>query len=157
MVDKNPESLLVVVDGSEEMEAALHFACCHAVHTQAMITLLYVQETPEFHHWLGVQNIARHEERETGEKILDQAAEKVFTLTGMRPALDVREGSLIDAFFQLLEADSSINHVILAASQNSNSPGPIISYALSKGLKRLHVPITIVPGNLSCSDIEKIA
>ena len=54
---------------------------------------------------------------------------------------------------QLVEEEPSISIVVLAASTENDSPGPVISYMLTRTNKRMRVPFTIVPGVLSDEEI----
>src|SRR3546814_14455469 len=58
---------LVVVDESEEMKVALHFACLRVKRTGGRVALPYVQATAEFQHWMAVGDLMRAEGREQGE------------------------------------------------------------------------------------------
>ena len=61
---------LVVVDDSEEMKVALHFACRRAKTSGGRIALLHVQEPADFQHWMAVGDIMREEARTEGEEVL---------------------------------------------------------------------------------------
>ncbi len=52
---KSPRFFLVVIDDSEELHQALHFACVRARSTEARIALVYVIAPAEFAHWAGVE------------------------------------------------------------------------------------------------------
>ena len=54
---------------------------------------------------------------------------------------------MILSYFVLF--DLSITKLILGGSVQSKSPGPLVSYFTGKGLSKLRVPLTIVPGNLA--------
>lgn len=152
-----PRVFLVVVDDSEEMEVALHFACLRARKTGGRVALLYVQEPAEFHHWLGVGEIIQHERREEAEARLQDLSDRANQIAGTVPMLMVREGKRAEELFKLLDEDDTISIVVLGASTRSEGPGPIINYMLNKGQNRLRVPITIVPGSLTKEDVEQLA
>ena len=46
--------LLVVVDDSDEMPIALHFACRRAEHTDGRVALLYLPDKADFQRWLAI-------------------------------------------------------------------------------------------------------
>ena len=69
------------------------------------------------------------------------------------PMLYVREGDPGEELFKLVDEEPSISIVVLAASAENESPGPVISYMLSRTTTRMRVPVTIVPGVLSDEEI----
>ena len=60
--------LLVLVDDSEELHQALHYACKRASAADMRIALLYVIAPAEFAHWAGVGELMRQEAREYAEE-----------------------------------------------------------------------------------------
>ncbi|MDW3205419.1 MAG: universal stress protein [Alphaproteobacteria bacterium] len=147
---------LVVVDDSEEMEVALRFACLRAKNTGGRVALLYVQEPAEFHHWLGVGELIQQERREEAEARLSDLSTRAQEISGSIPILLVREGKRGEELLALLDEDPSISIVVLAASTDSEGPGPIISYMMKQGGSRMRVPLTIVPGSLSVEQVEQL-
>ena len=83
---------LVVVDETEEMKAALRFACRRALHTGGRVALFYAIEPPEFQHWQGVERMMQEEARQHAEEMLQALAAKVQADTGKMPILYLREG-----------------------------------------------------------------
>jgi len=144
---------LVLVDDSDEMRVALHFACLRAKHTGGRLALLYVQEPADFQHWMAVEDLMREERREEAEARLQELSAEVQDWAGSMPMLYVREGDRGEELFKLVEEEPSISVVVLAASTESDSPGPVINYMLSRTTKQMRVPITIVPGLLSDEEI----
>lgn len=147
---------LVVVDDSEEMEVALRFACLRAKNTGGRVALLYVQEPAEFHHWLGVGELIQSERREEAEARLSDLSARAQEISGSIPMLLVREGKRGEELLKLLDEDPSISIVVLAASTDSEGPGPVISYMMKQGGSRMRVPLTIVPGSLSVEQVEQL-
>lgn len=154
--DDRQRVFLVVVDDSEEMQVALRFACLRAKNTGGRVALLYVQEPAEFHHWLGVGELIQHERREEAEARLQELSSKAQEISGTMPILLVREGKRGEELLTLLDEDPSISIVVLAASTDSEGPGPVISYMMKQGGARMRVPLTIVPGSLSRDQVEQL-
>lgn len=149
-------TFLVVVDDSEEMQIALHFACLRARNTHGVVALLYVQEPAEFQHWLGVGEIMQQEGREAAEALLQELSARVNKLSGAFPVLHVMEGDRAEQLYALIENDPSISVVVLGANAGAGGPGPLITHIMSKGSERIRVPITIVPGALTPEDVEAL-
>ncbi len=144
---------LVLADDSEEMRVALHFASLRAKHTGGRVALLYVQEPADFQHWMAVEDLMREERREEAEARLQELSAEVQQWAGSIPMLYVREGDPGEELSKLVEEEPSISIVVLAASDDSESPGPVINYMLSRTTRKMRVPITIVPGGLNDEDL----
>jgi hypothetical protein len=70
----------------------------------------------------------------------------------------LREGDLKPELRKLLQEDSTIKLVVLAAATPPSSPGPLISAAgQDGGLSPRPVPVVVVPGALSRDEIRAIA
>lgn len=139
---------LVVVDNSDEMKVALHFACLRAKSTGGRVALLYVQEKADFQHWMAVEEIMREEQREAAEELLQSLSAEVHDWSGKMPIFFIREGKTREALIKLLDEEPSISILVLAAGVGRGGPGPIINHILGKGVGQLRVPVTVVPGSL---------
>ncbi|HEX6103280.1 MAG TPA: universal stress protein, partial [Alphaproteobacteria bacterium] len=58
---------------------------------------------------------------------------------------------------QLIEEEPSISILVLGANPGPKGPGPLVSMLTGKMVGRLRVPITIVPGNLTLEDVDKVS
>ncbi|MEC7647810.1 MAG: universal stress protein [Pseudomonadota bacterium] len=147
---------LAVVDDSDEMPIALHFACRRAEHTDGRVALFYVPAKADFQHWMAVGALMREEAREAGEELLQRQSAEVQRKTGKVPILFIREGDRSEELIKLMDEEPNISILVLAAGTEDSGPGPIISYLLGKGSRRLHVPITIIPGSMTVDEIDAI-
>ena len=147
---------LVVVDDTEEMQNALHFACRRAQHTGGRVAMLFVIEPAEFQHWLGVERVMQDEAREAAEQTLQTLAGKVQAMTGKLPVLFIREGRRRDEVLALIDEEPSISIVVLGTASGRQDPGPLVTYLVSRMGDRMRVPLTLVPGQLSESDIDDL-
>jgi nucleotide-binding universal stress UspA family protein len=147
---------LVVVDDSEEMKVALHFACRRAKTSGGRIALLHVQEPADFQHWMAVEEIMREEKREEAEELLQKLSAEVVEWSGKVPSFYMREGDRREELVKLLDEDPSISILVLGAGVGRGGPGPIIDYLLSRGASQLRVPVTLVPGSLTDEEIIAI-
>ncbi len=147
---------LVVVDDSPELKVALRYACLRARKSGGRVALLAVIEKEEMQHWLAMENLIREEKREEAERTLQKLAREVVHITGSLPALYVREGKRHEEVLALIAEEPSISILVLAADTDPEGPGPLISYYTGRGLSRLRIPLTIVPGGLSNDALEAI-
>ena len=153
----NTRILLTLIDDTPEFQRALKFACLRARRIGSHVGLLYVCEDSGFHHWMGVKDLARKEQREMAENIMAQYATKVLNWTALYPIFYIREGGVAEELLKLINEDHSIATLILGVSANSKSPGPIISHLVGKGKSGLHVPLTLVPPDMSDEEISALA
>src|ERR687897_3066884 len=144
---------LVVVDETEEMKNALHFASRRALHTGGRVALFYALEPPEFQHWLGVERVMQEEARAHAEQTLQDLAAKVQADTGKMPVLYLREGRQREQLMALLDEEPSISLLVLGMASGREGPGPLVSYLVSQG-QPIRLPVTLVPGQLSEADLD---
>ena len=148
---------LVVVDETEEMQNALHYACRRAEHTGGRVAMLYVIEPPEFQHWLGVERVMQDEAREQAEQTLQELAAKVQAMTGRMPILIIREGRRHEEVLTLLAEEPSISIIVLGTASGRQDPGPLVNYLVSRMGDKIRVPLTLVSGQLSEEEIDHLA
>jgi nucleotide-binding universal stress UspA family protein len=151
-----PRVFLVVVDETEEMRNALRYACRRAQHTSGRVALLHVVEPAEFQHWLGVGRVMEEEARVEAEQRMQTLASEVFTQTGRMPVVHIREGKRSEELVALLQEDPSISLLVLATATGSGSPGPLVTFLLGHLGRRVRIPVTLVPGELSVEEIDAL-
>lgn len=150
-------TFLVVVDDTEEMRAALRYACRRARNTGGRVALLRVIEPVEFQHFATVGELMREEARQDAEQLMQRLASEVFEVSGQMPVLYVREGHPRDELIRLMDEEPVIRVLVLAAGTGPEGPGPLISALVGKYSSKLHIPLTIVPGSLSDTAIDQLA
>lgn len=149
-------TFLCVVDDSSELHQALRFACHRARKTGGRVALLYAVEPADFQHWMAVRHLMEEERREQAEELLQVVSAVVQKLSGIMPVIYIREGSLDEQLMELIEAEPDISVLVLAAAESTDGPGQIISYVMNH-IGRLRIPITIVPGSLTDSQIDALS
>jgi len=154
----SPETnfFLVLVDESDELHQALHFACKRAQSSGNRVALLYVIAPAEFAHWAGVGELMRAEARDMAEQKMRTHAEYVSDLTGQPPLIFIREGATTEEVISLIDEEQNVSQLVLGADTNSDSAGPVIAYLTGKGIARCRVPVVMVPGNLTDEQIDKL-
>ena len=152
-----PRVFLVVVDDTPEHTVAVHYAARRAAHTGGRIAMLYVIEPADLQHWVAIEELARAERREAAEELLGRLCEEIAPIAGAMPIVYIREGRPRDELIKLINEEPSISILVLAAGTGPEGPGPLISYLTGKQAVRLRIPITIVPGGLSLSQIDALS
>lgn len=148
---------LCVVDSSQEVHVALRFAALRARSTGGRVALLYVIEPGDFQHWMSVAERMREERREEAERVLQEHAAEVVTITGRTPILYVREGAPRDAIVQLIAEEPAISILVLGAGTDKKGPGPLVSAIAGKLSGKFPIPITVVPGTLSDEQLDGLS
>ena len=143
--------ILVIADGSKEMEVALQYACSRSKKTNRKIIIATFIEPLDVLTTQGVTEIMQNEAREEAEKVIQIAALIVKESTGIMPVLQIREGEIMKELKALIDEEKDINVLVIAANvdEKDKSPGPIINALVSKELSNFRVPVMIVPGNFS--------
>lgn len=154
---KSGRTFLVVVDDSEEMRAALLYACRRARNTGGRVALLRVIEPVEFQHFATVGNLMREEARQDAEQLLQRMATEVYQASGEMPVLYVREGHIRDELLKLIDEEPAISILVLATGTGPEGPGPLISSLIGKYSNKLHIPVTIVPGSLDDEAVAQLS
>jgi nucleotide-binding universal stress UspA family protein len=150
--------LLCVLDDTEELHIALDYASIRSKRTGARVGLLFVMgQADSFQHWASVGDLMREEARADAERRLLQAAARVKRLSGLTPLLYIREGQRGEEVVKQIEEDSNIAFLILAANTGKEGPGPLITEITGKAIGRLHIPLVIVPGNMSEEEVQSFA
>jgi nucleotide-binding universal stress UspA family protein len=147
---------LVVVDDSQERRVALRYACLRARKSGGRVALLRVIEPAGQVEWAGVGAMLAEERRQEAEKLLSALAAEVNELTGGLPILLIREGDPRDELLALLEEDPRISILVLAAAVGGSGPGPLISALAGRYASKMAVPMTIVPGDMSDEELERV-
>ena len=159
MVELAPRShrvFLVVVDDSEEMRAALRYACGRARATGGRVALLRVIEPVEVQHFASIGDLMKAEARQEAETLLRRLAGEVNEVSGQLPVLYVREGNPRDELIKLIDEDPAISILVLAADPGPRGPGPLVTALSGRYVGRLRVPLTIVPGSLTDAQIAAV-
>ena len=153
----DPRVFLVVVDETEELPVAVHYAVRRAAHTGGRVALLYVIEPSELQTWIAIENLASEERREEAEQLMQRLCEEILPIAGSMPIVYIREGPRRDELLALINEDPSISILVLAAGTGPEGPGPLISYLAGKPAARLRIPITIVPGSLTMEQLDAVS
>ncbi len=151
---------LVIVDETPEVDAALYFAASRANRTGGSLVLLYVIQPQDFQHWMGVKDIQIEEETNKAKALFRLFRRKMANaqLEDVICEEVITEGALSDEIARVIEDDEDIGILVLGASTDTKGPGPLVSsLATGKAAGTFPVPITIVPGDLTLSDVTALA
>lgn len=151
---------LLVVDDSDEVEAAIVYAASRVAHSGGSLVFLYVIEPQAFQHWMGVKQVQLEEET-TKAKALFRLHRRKLNQQGFENVKSeevIEEGDKAEKISEIIDQDEDIAILVLGAAANSKGPGPLVS-SLGSGSSAgtFPIPITIVPGNLTPEEIQTLA
>ena len=153
--------MLVIVDESAEVEAALYFCASRIGHASAAaIVLLYVIEPADFQSWVGLRHVQVEEETNKAKALFRLFRRKLNTAGFEHVATEdaIVEGKPADAIAKLIEEDDDIAILVLGAAVGTKGPGPLVStLATGKTAGTFPLPITIVPGFLTLEELKAMA
>jgi hypothetical protein len=147
---------LAISDETEECMSALLFAAMRAKAVGAGLVILRCARVPGIAGWVGL-------DREISQDAIDSARLKatshvnaVEEKTGIKGELAISEEEPVDAIRKLVDTDTAIKVLILAAAPGRR-PGPLVS-RLAKGRPVAGRPIavTVIPGGLSDDQLLEI-
>jgi nucleotide-binding universal stress UspA family protein len=145
---------LVVIDDTEECDRAVYWAAKRAGRTKSQLVMLRVIDTGERNQqWLGVADIMKAEALEAANTAFDKYAARIKDLASVTPDRVIREGDPVAEIVKLIDEDTDIGILVLAAGTSSEGPGPLVS-SLSKSAGSFPIPLAIVPGHLSDAEID---
>jgi nucleotide-binding universal stress UspA family protein len=148
---------LVVIDDTEECERAVYWAAKRAGRTKSQIVMLRVIETAERNQqWLGVADIMQAEAMEAANTVLDKFTTRCLTVAGITPDRVIREGDTTEQIAKVIDEDTDIGILVLAADTGKEGPGPLITN-LAKSAGQFPIPVAIIPGHLSDEDIDAMS
>jgi nucleotide-binding universal stress UspA family protein len=149
---------LVVIDETPECDRAVYYASRRAVRTGGKLVMLACISTGEAsQQWLGVGDLMRAEARDEVEKRLDHFSARARHLAGIDAERVIREGNKPEEIQKLIEEDPDISILVLAASRESQGPGPLVSSLAGSRSVTMTIPITIVPGELTDEELDALA
>jgi hypothetical protein len=145
---------LIVADETEEFGSALRYASHAAKANNADVAILNVMAEQGFVIWGGVEEKVKEEQRQEGNKFLQEAARRLREIDGLEPILILEEGERVEAILRVISANPAIHKLILGGDTKARTPGPLVSYFSGKGMSRLPVPLTIVPDHMPPEKID---
>ena len=148
---------LVVVDDSAEGDRAVYYASRWAMRVGGGVVMLRVIETEDRNQqWLGVADIMRAEAEEIANAALDRASGRANGIAAITPERVVREGEPIAQILDVIDKDSDISMLVLAANPGPEGPGPIIT-GMAKSLGAFPIPLVVISGALTDAEIDGLS
>ena len=145
---------LVVIDDTEECDRAVYWAAKRAGRTKSQLVMLRMIDTGERNRqWLGVADIMKAEAIEAANAAFGKFAARAKEIADIVPDRVIREGDPVAEIIKLIDEDTDIGILVLAAGTANEGPGPLVT-SLAKSAGTFPIPVAIVPGHLSDEDID---
>ena len=147
---------LVCVDTTDECKVALKFACMRAKNSGGSVLLLYVIEPNELQHFAGIEKIMVKEAKEEAKNVLAELAESAMKDFNLKVQTITSNGKKYNQIVDLINKDKSISILVLGEAPDGMGSNDLINKFTAGLTRSINIPLTIVPGNLSIEDLEKI-
>ncbi len=147
---------LVCVDTTDECKVALKFACMRAKNSGGSVLLLYVIEPKELQHFVGIEKIMAKEAKEEAKNVLAELAESAMKDFNLKVQTITSNGKKYNQIVDLINKDKSISVLVLGEAPDGMGSNDLINKFTAGLTRSINIPLTIVPGNLSIEDLEKI-
>ena len=148
---------LVIVDDTAEWDRAVYYASRWAMRVGGGVVMLRIIETEDQNQqWLGVAEVMRAEAHEEADAALDRAARRANGIAAITPERVVREGDPTEQILDVIDKDTDIAVLVLAANPGPEGPGPLITM-IAAVVGSFPIPVTIIPGDLSDAEIDALS
>jgi len=147
------QTLLVVVDENPEGVVALRYAAQRAALGKGRVAMLSVIEPQGIQEWGGVERAMDDEAFDRARAVQAKYIKLIQETTGHEPLFFFHKGEMSKVLFDLIEQEKDITCLVLAAKTRDGASNPLIQYLTSdKGLRKLSVPLVIVPETCRCRE-----
>ena len=107
-------------------------------------------------HFAGVEKVMEREAEEEANRVLMDLKKETFNEFSIDIETIISYGVKYTKIVDLINEDKTISILVLGAAPEGKGSNDLIN-KFSTGLtSSIHIPLTIVPGNLSKDEIEKI-
>jgi nucleotide-binding universal stress UspA family protein len=148
---------LVIVDDTAEWDRAVYYASRWAKRVDGDVVMLHIVENEDQNQqWLGVAEVMRAEALEDANASLDRAARRANGIAAITPEWVIREGDATEQILDVIDKDTDIAMLVLAANPGPEGPGPLVT-VMANTAGSFPIPVTIVSGDLSDADIDALS
>ena len=147
---------LIIADDTPEFKKVLRLASKRAEKVGGSILLLYIIPPADFQHWTSVKDLMEEEAMEEATEQVDSHLREIKRISGLDAEVIVRKGKPEEVICEVIEEDREIHLLVLGADVEGD-PGPLIRSFREVLLNMLHMPVLVVPGNMTDEEIDKFA
>lgn len=147
---------LIIADETPEFMKVLRLAAKRAEKVGGSILLLCIIPPADFQHWTSVKDLMEEEAMEEASEQIDGYAQEIKKISGLDAEIVIRKGKPEDVISEIIAEDHDIHLLVLGADVDGD-PGPLIRSFREVLLNVLHMPVLVVPGNMTDEEIDKFA
>ncbi|MDA9771746.1 universal stress protein [Emcibacteraceae bacterium] len=152
----NKWKFLIIADDTPEFVKVLRLASKRAEKVGGSVLMLKIIPPADFQHWMSVRDIMEEEAREEALETLDYYAKEIKRISSIDAETVIREGKPEEVISNIIAEDRDIHLLVLGANVDGD-PGPLIKSFREVLLNELHMPVLVVPGNMTDEEIDKFA
>ena len=152
----NKWKFLIIADDTAEFAKVLRLASKRAEKVGGSILLLHIIPPADFQHWTSVKDIMEEEAMEEAVELVESHANEIKRISGLDAETVIRKGKPEEVISEIIAEDHDIHLLVLGADVDGD-PGPLIRSFREVLLNVLHMPVLVVPGNMTEEEIDKFA
>ena len=152
----NKWKFLIIADETPEFMKALRLASKRAGKIGGSILMLKIIPLADFMHWTSVKDIMEDEAMEDAQVQMDKYVGEIKRISGLDAEAVIRKGKPEEVIAEVIAEDHNIHLLVLGADVDGD-PGPLIRSFREVLLNVLHMPVLVVPGNMTDEEIDKFA
>ena len=149
-------SIIVCIDTTNASETALRYACYKAKDTGFSVQILAIIEA-SYKNLLFAAKAIGNEKRQQLEERITKLIDSVCKETGITPAISIREGDISTEIIREVKNAANCKLIVFGKSNNSLSDNTVLPKIVGKIGSKIHIPVTIVPENLSDELLKSLA
>lgn len=144
---------LVCVNEKEHSKTALFYACTKAKSRKAAVDMLYVIDPIDYHTIFSIADVIKEERRSDALHLFEELQKKAESWYDIKPNGIIREGLISEEIIHQVKEDSNIVMVMVGVAEDGSSNNQLLTQLSSEMGPDFHVPLLMVPGNLSKEEI----
>lgn len=152
----NKWKFLIIADDTSEFVKVLRLASKRAAKVGGSILMLKIIPPADFQHWMSVKDLMEEEARDEARETLEYYKNEIKRISDLDAETIIREGKPEEVIANVIAEDRDIHLLVLGANVEGD-PGPLISSFREVLLNELHMPVLVVPGNMTEEEIDKFA
>jgi nucleotide-binding universal stress UspA family protein len=152
----NKWKFLIIADETPEFMKVLRLAAKRAEKVGGSILMLRIIPPADFQHWTSVKDLMEEEAMEEAREHIDAYAREIKRISGLDAETVIRKGKPEEVISEIIAEDHDIHLLVLGADVDGD-PGPLIRSFREVLLNVLHMPVLVVPGNMTEDEIDKFA
>ena len=147
---------LIIADDTPEFMKVLRLASKRAEKVGGSILMLHIIPPADFQHWTSVKDIMEEEAMEDAREQVATHVHEIKRISGLDAETVIRKGKPEEVISEVIAEDHDI-HLLVLGAEVEGDPGPLVRSFREVLLNVLHMPVLVVPGNMTDEEIDKFA